>query len=96
MVRADDVDTGLWKSIDKAKLIVPVDVHMARLCKILGFYDRKSVSLSTALEITDSFRQIEPDDPVKYDLALSIIGIVEKCNGRFRPECQVCELAELC
>ncbi|MHC4605056.1 MAG: TIGR02757 family protein, partial [Planctomycetota bacterium] len=26
MVRNDDVDTGLWKSIDKTKLIVPVDV----------------------------------------------------------------------
>lgn len=96
MVRDDDVDTGLWRAIDKAKLIVPVDVHMARLCKILGFYDRKSISLSTALEITDSFRQIEPADPVKYDFALSRIGIVENCNGNFRPECEVCELYELC
>ena len=96
MVRDDDVDTGLWGSIDKARLIVPVDVHMARLCKILGFYDRKSISLATALEITDSFRQIEPTDPVKYDFALSRIGIVENCNGNFRPECQCCELSELC
>jgi len=96
MVRDDDVDTGLWKSIDKTKLIVPVDVHMARLCKILGFYDRKSISLSTALEITDSFRQIEPADPVKYDFALSRIGIVENCNGSFRPECANCELIEFC
>ena len=96
MVRDDDVDTGLWKSIDKAKLIVPVDVHMGRLCKILGFYDRKGISLSTALEITDSFKQIEPADPVKYDFALSRIGIVENCNGNFRPECEACELAELC
>jgi len=96
MVRDDDVDTGLWKSIDKAKLIVPIDVHIARLCKILGFYDRKSISLSTALEITDSFRQIEPTDPVKYDFALSRIGIVENCNGNLRPECHVCELSGLC
>lgn len=96
MVRDDDVDTGLWESIDKANLIVPVDVHMARLCKIMGFYDRKGISLSAALEITDSFRQIEPADPVKYDFALSRIGIVENCNGNFRPECQACELAELC
>ncbi len=54
MVRDDDVDTGLWKSIEKAKLIVPVDVHMSRLCKILGLYDRKTVSLSAAAEITRS------------------------------------------
>ncbi len=77
MVRDDDVDTGLWKSIDKAMLVVPIDVHMARLCKILGFYDRKSVSLSTALEITDSFRGIEPGDPVKYDFALFGLGVFE-------------------
>ena len=96
MVRDDDVDTGLWKSIDKAKLIVPVDVHMARLCKILGFYDRKGISLSTALEITDSFKQIEPADPVKYDFALSRIGIVEDCIGSFRPECESCQLLEFC
>jgi uncharacterized protein (TIGR02757 family) len=75
MVRDDDVDTGLWKSIDKARLIVPVDVHMGRLCKILKFYDRKSISLSTALEITDSFRQIEPSDPARYDFALCRIGM---------------------
>jgi len=96
MVRDDDVDTGLWRGIDKAKLIVPVDVHMARLCKILGAYDRRNVSLSTAIDITDSFRQIEPVDPVKYDFALSRIGIVENCNGNFRPECKACELAEFC
>jgi len=96
MVRDDDVDTGLWKSIDKAKLIVPVDVHMARLCKILGLYKRNTVSLSTALEITESFRQISPADPVKYDFALSRIGIVENCDGNLRTECQHCELIEFC
>ena len=96
MVRDDDVDTGLWKSINKAKLIVPIDVHMGRLCKILGFYDRKGITLSTALEITNNFRQINPADPVKYDFALSRIGIVENCNGHFRPECEVCELLEYC
>ena len=96
MVRDDDVDTGLWKVVDKAKLIVPVDVHMARLCKILGFYDRKGVSLSTALEITAGFRQIEPADPVKYDFALSRIGIVENCNGNFHPRCKDCGLLECC
>jgi len=60
MVRDDDVDAGLWKSIEKAKLIVPVDVHMGRLCKILGLYDRRTVSLSAAEEITESFAGIEP------------------------------------
>jgi uncharacterized protein (TIGR02757 family) len=96
MVREDDVDTGLWRSIDKAKLIVPVDVHMSRLCKVLGLYDRKTVSLSAAVEITESFAEIEPADPVKYDFALSRIGIVEDCNGRRRKGCEFCELFGFC
>ena len=56
MVRKDGVDTGLWKSIDKSKLIVPVDVHMGRLCKLLGLYRRKTVSIAAAVEITENFR----------------------------------------
>jgi uncharacterized protein (TIGR02757 family) len=96
MVRDDDFDTGLWKSIDKAKLIVPVDVHMSRLCKILGLYDRKTVSLPAAIEITESFAEIEPADPVKYDFALSRIGILENCNGRLRKGCELCELFGFC
>jgi uncharacterized protein (TIGR02757 family) len=96
MVRDDDVDAGLWTSVDKAKLVVPVDVHMSRLCKILGFYERKTVSLASAVEITESFARIEPADPVKYDFALSRIGIVENCDGNNRPACLDCELFEFC
>ena len=96
MVRDDDVDTGLWKSVDKAKLIVPVDVHIGRLCRILKFHTHKTVSLSTALKITDSFSRIERADPVKYDFALSRIGIVEDCTGNLGPKCRSCELFGLC
>ncbi len=96
MVRDDDVDSGLWNSVDKAKLIVPIDVHMGRLCRILGFHDKNAVSLSTAIQITECFAEIEPDDPVKYDFALSRIGIVENCNGRYRKACRHCELFPFC
>jgi len=96
MVRNDDVDAGLWKSIDKTKLIVPMDVHMARLCRILGLYDRKTVSLSTALKITESFIEIAPADPIKYDFALTRIGILENCTGHHRSGCQFCELFAIC
>ena len=74
MVRNDDVDAGLWKSIDQAKLIVPIDVHMSRLCRILGFHSRKTVSLSTAIEVTESFTEIEPEDPVKSIISPSLIS----------------------
>jgi uncharacterized protein (TIGR02757 family) len=96
MVRDDDVDVGLWKRIDKAKLIVPVDVHMGRLCRILGFHDRKVISLTTAMEITECFAEIEPADPVKYDFALSRMGILDNCTGRLRSGCELCELFKFC
>jgi uncharacterized protein (TIGR02757 family) len=96
MVRKDDVDPGLWTSIDKTKLLVPVDVHMARLSGILGFHNGRTASLSTAMKITDRFAEIEPADPVKYDFALSRIGILKNCTGRHRSGCEFCELFKFC
>jgi len=96
MVRKDEVDLGLWKSVDKAKLIVPVDVHIGRLCRILGFYNHKTISLASAVEITESFAQIEPADPVKFDFALSRIGITEGCNGKYDLRCNDCEIFDFC
>jgi len=96
MVRKDQVDPGLWRSIDKAKLIVPLDVHMARLCRILGLYNQKTASLAAALEISKSFLEINSQDPVKYDFALSRIGIVEGCNGKYALRCRDCDLKDFC
>ncbi len=92
MVRHDEVDVGLWRHVDKSKLIVPIDVHMARLCRILDLHDDKTTSLRTAAKITEAFAEIEPADPVKYDFSLSRIGILENCTGDHRPECIRCEL----
>ena len=96
MVRDDEVDTGLWRCVDKAKLIVPVDVHMGRLCGILGFHGRKIISLSTVVKITECFAEIEPTDPVKYDFALSRIGILDGCTAQLRSGCELCELFRFC
>lgn len=96
MVRADAVDPGIWTSIDRARLIVPMDVHMARLCRILGLYEGKTISRSTAVQVTESFATMEPTDPVKYDFALSRIGILDDCNGRRRPACEACDLYGIC
>jgi uncharacterized protein (TIGR02757 family) len=96
MVRCDDVDVGLWKSIDKAGLIVPMDIHMGRLCRVLGLHENRAISLSTALKVTAGFARIEPSDPAKYDFALSRIGILEDCTGGRRKECEFCELHAIC
>jgi endonuclease III len=77
-------------------LIVPVDVHMGRLCRILGLHDQKTISLTTAMKITESFAEIEPADPVKYDFALSRVGILENCTGHHQSRCEFCELFRFC
>lgn len=96
MVRKDDIDVGIWTGIDRKKLIVPVDVHIARLTRILGFHDRNQADLKTGIEITGSFRRICPGDPVKYDFALSRIGITENCTGRISDRCKCCKMLGLC
>lgn len=75
MVRCDEVDPGGWNMLSPAELIVPVDVHMFRVGKCLGFTERKTADARTAMEITDGFRHICPEDPVKYDFSLTRFGI---------------------
>jgi hypothetical protein len=36
--------------------------------------------LKTAVEITESFRKINPDDPVKYDFSLTRFGIRDELD----------------
>lgn len=75
MVRCDCVDPGGWQDIPASKLVVPVDVHILRICSRLGLTHRKQADVLTAIQITSAFRAIEPNDPVKYDFAISRLGI---------------------
>lgn len=75
MGRNDGVDPGGWDELRPSKLIVPLDVHMHRISTRLGLTSRKSADMRTALEITAGFRKIVPDDPVRYDFALTRFGI---------------------
>jgi hypothetical protein len=47
---------------------------------MLKFHHRKNNSLKTAVEVTESFAQIEPTDPVKYDFALCRIGMSQNSD----------------
>lgn len=76
MVRDDGkVDLGVWKDTRPADLIVPLDVHVYTQAAALGLTKRRPKDLKTAIEITDAFRQIWPDDPVMGDFALFGYGV---------------------
>jgi uncharacterized protein (TIGR02757 family) len=80
MVRNDDrgVDFGLWKKISPVQLVCPCDLHVDRVARKLGLITRKPTDWLTALELTQSLRQLDPRDPVRYDFALFGLGIEEK------------------
>jgi len=75
MVRSDDVDPGGWDGVRRSQLVVPLDTHMHRAALALGLTTRNQADLKTALDITASLRMLDPEDPVKYDFAITRIGI---------------------
>jgi len=75
MVRSDDVDPGGWSCVPASMLVVPLDTHMFHTCRAMGLTGRKSADLNAAIEITHGFARYSPGDPVKYDFALTRLGI---------------------
>jgi uncharacterized protein (TIGR02757 family) len=80
MVRKDPagVDFGLWKGINPAQLVCPIDVHVARVAHRFNLLQREAIDWKAALELTSWLRKLDPADPVKYDFALFALGVVEK------------------
>ena len=88
LVRDDGrVDLGVWKNSDKKKLILPLDVHVYGQAISLGLTSRRQKDIVTAQEITDSFREIFPDDPCLGDFALFGYGVNK--NNKFQEVFQV-------
>lgn len=75
MVRKDKVDPGGWRGVSPRQLIVPLDVHMRRIGHKYGLTRRRTPDMKMAQEITDGFRQFCPEDPTRYDFALTRPGI---------------------
>lgn len=79
MVRDDGkVDLGLWKNISKGDLIIPLDVHVFNSSKKLNITSRKSPDYKAAVEITESLKEVFPDDPTLGDFALFAYSVSTK------------------
>jgi hypothetical protein len=48
---------------------------MFRIARTLGLTRRNQANLATALEVTAAFRTCAPGDPVRFDFALTRLGI---------------------
>lgn len=77
MVRTDGkgVDFGLWKNIQPAWLICPLDVHVGRVARKLGLLQHKQDNWEAAEALTQALAEFCHSDPVKYDIALFGLGV---------------------
>jgi uncharacterized protein (TIGR02757 family) len=97
MVRpADGVDLGLW-DVPAARLVVPLDVHIHKLARNLGFTRRPTADWRAALDVTAHLARLDPEDPVKYDFSLCHLGMVQRCPSRADPvRCEGCGVRPVC
>lgn len=80
MVRKDNngVDFGIWNKLNPSQLICPLDLHVERTAKKLNLLTREKSDWTSAIELTENLRLLDPEDPVKYDFALFAVSLEEK------------------
>ena len=89
MGRKDPIDLGLWMShsdkhgLKPHQLVMPLDTHSGRICKILKLTRKKTLNWKTAIEITRALKKYDVLDPVKYDFAITRVGILKKYPKHF-------------
>lgn len=95
LIRRDAVDRGIWTRGTPARLLMPLDTHIFRISGRLGLTGRRTPGLAAAREITTRLRELDPDDPVRWDFALTRLGMLGIC-GVTTPACESCPLQNLC
>jgi uncharacterized protein (TIGR02757 family) len=80
MVRSDAVDPGGWTVLSPAELMIPVDTHMQSVGRAFGVPVGRHPSIRSSYRLTQFFRELVPDDPVRYDFSLTRLGIYPGIN----------------
>jgi uncharacterized protein (TIGR02757 family) len=77
MVRKDQkgVDFGIWNGLKPSELYMPLDVHTGNVGRKLGFIKRKANDWKALEELMVPLREMDQNDPVKYDFALFGLGV---------------------
>ena len=80
MVRKDDrgVDFGLWDEIPQSALYIPLDLHTGNAARELGLLKRKQNDWRSVSYLTHKLRELDANDPVKYDFALFGLSAIGK------------------
>lgn len=77
MIRKSEVDLGCWSFMPPSELLMPLDVHVARLSREMLLLNRKSNDMKAVVELTENLKQFDSADPVKYDFAIFGRGVEE-------------------
>lgn len=90
MGRRDTLDPGLWtkghemakgfsqkRHLESHQLVIPLDTHTGRISQTLKLTSRKSLNWKASLEVTRSLKKLDPQDPTRYDFAISRVGILD-------------------
>jgi uncharacterized protein (TIGR02757 family) len=96
MVRRDAFDFGDWPEISPAKLLIPLDTHVANMADALRLTRLRSRTGRMVEDVTATLRRLDPGDPVKYDFALCHTRMRGDCLGRRAPVCESCGLRPVC
>jgi uncharacterized protein (TIGR02757 family) len=93
---ADGVDLGLF-DLPASALLIPLDTHVHRIGRFLGFTKRKDTSWRTAKELTAALAKMDVEDPTRFDFALAHVGISSGCVGQRRTApCKNCDIRSFC
>ncbi len=95
MIRHDAIDAGLWRSLSPRELYYPVDTHIQQIAAALHIVTQKSVNWKSVEAVTAYFRSVSPDDPVKYDFALTRLAMFRFCPLE-AGTCSYCPLHTYC
>ncbi len=75
MVRKPPVDLGVWNFIPTSELLIPLDVHVARVSREMGLLSEQAMILKQCWNLVKTCEKIAPNDPVKFDFAMFGLGI---------------------
>jgi len=97
MIRKDDIDRGIWNQLSPANLTVPLDTHIFKMAQYLKLTRLKTPGWKMAKEITQSLKELDPDDPLKFDFPLCHFSIQRRCYYEEESRsCAFCSIRKKC
>ncbi|WP_022850204.1 TIGR02757 family protein [Limisalsivibrio acetivorans] len=96
MIRSDEIDFGLWKKFQSAGLQFPIDTHILRFAYNRGIIKTTAGTRKNLETVTNFFREMNPEDPAKYDFSLTRLGIAGGCRYEKGETCSDCDIFGVC